>query len=319
MAGEMSLEQLLREMCEKGASDLHIKVGSPPGLRIDGKIEPHSEMGKLTPEMTETYVREITNENQWMDYCSTGDLDFGHSISGLARFRVNVMRQRGSCGLVIRKIPVDIPTIEDLKLPDLTVADIEFFDERRGLAKLKRFELAANLAKPFDGCEGENLSLRNFNAVTASAYKRILEPLGIDLKTGEGSFGAEHAQAVVDLVMKQKVLLSYLGIVPNSVNYKRPKDSNKFIGQILKLMGLKTSSRKKREEGVLVRRYYLDPDNFASIRKRAVRRRVGAELSHDIPVEDRWTVRHFRQITIQEIDEVPQNELLRLGITAAAE
>ncbi len=84
-------------------------------------------------------------------------------------------------------------------------------------------------------------------------------------------------------------------------------------------MGLKTSFRKKREEGVLVRRYYLDPDNFASIRERAVRRRVGAELPGDIPVEDRWTVRHFRQITIQEIDEVPQNELLRLGFISAAE
>ena len=130
MAGEMSLEQLLREMCEKGASDLHIKVGSPPGLRIDGKIEPHTEIGKLTPEMTEKYVREITNENQWMDYCGTGDLDFGHSISGLARFRVNVMRQRGSCGLVIRKIPVDIPTIEDLMLPEVCR---ELAEKPRGL------------------------------------------------------------------------------------------------------------------------------------------------------------------------------------------
>ncbi len=65
--------------------------------------------------------------------------------------------------------------------------------------------------------------------------------------------------------------------------------------------------------------YDLDPANFASIRERAVRRRVGAELPRDIPVEDRWSVRHFRQITIQEIDEVPQNELERLGITAPVE
>ena len=150
-------------------------------------------------------------------------------------------------------------------------------------------------------------------------FTAVLAPLSIDLKTGEGSFGVEQAETVVDLVMKQKVLLSYLRIVPNSVNYKRPKDSNKFVGRMLKLMGLKTKSRKQREDGKLVRRYHLDPDNFASIRERAVRRRVGAELPPDIPVEDRWTVWHFRQITIQEIDEVPQNELRQLGITAPVE
>ncbi len=79
-------------------------------------------------------------------------------------------------------------------------------------------------------------------------------------------------------------------------------------------MGLKTRFQKRREEGDLVRRYYLDPDTFAAIRERAVRRRVGVELPRDEPVEDRWSVRHFQQITIQEVPEVPQKELRRLGI-----
>lgn len=153
----------------------------------------------------------------------------------------------------------------------------------------------------------------------AKAYNRILAPLGLDLKTGEGSYGAERAGAVVDLVMEQKVLLSYLGVVPNSVIHKRPKDCIKFVGQILRLMGMKTSFRKKREEGVLVRRYNLDRDNLAAIRERAVRRRVGAELPRDVLVADRWTVRHFRNIDIQEVPEVPQNELRRLGISGTPE
>lgn len=128
--GEMKTEQLLRDMCEKGASDIHLKVGSPPGLRIDGKIVPQTEMEALDATKTEALVRDITSEDQWMEFCSTGDLDFGHSIPGLARFRVNVMRQRGSCGMVIRKIPFDIPTIEELKLPDVCR---ELAEKPRGL------------------------------------------------------------------------------------------------------------------------------------------------------------------------------------------
>lgn len=126
----MKTEKLLRDMCEKGASDIHLKVGSPPGLRIDGKIVPQVELGVLDPSDTEALVRDITNEDQWMEFCGSGDLDFGHSISGLARFRVNVMRQRGSCGMVIRKIPFDIPTIEELKLPDVCR---ELAEKPRGL------------------------------------------------------------------------------------------------------------------------------------------------------------------------------------------
>lgn len=115
----MVMEQLLRSMADKGASDLHIKAGSPPGLRIDGKIVPQAEYGSLDSGQTESMCRELLNESQWMEFCATGDLDFGHGIPGLARFRVNVMRQRGSAGMVIRKIPVEIPTLDDLKLPSI--------------------------------------------------------------------------------------------------------------------------------------------------------------------------------------------------------
>ncbi|HSG99536.1 MAG TPA: ATPase, T2SS/T4P/T4SS family, partial [candidate division Zixibacteria bacterium] len=126
----MSMDQLLQLMAQRGASDLHIKVGSPPGLRIDGKIQPLSEYGNLTPEQTEAMCRELLSESQWQEFSVTGDYDLGHGVPGLARFRVNVMRQRGSAGMVIRKIPVDIPTLEQLNLPPVCR---ELAEKPRGL------------------------------------------------------------------------------------------------------------------------------------------------------------------------------------------
>ena len=66
----MVMEELLRSMADKGASDLHIKAGSPPGLRIDGKIVPQEEYGTLQPEQTEAMCRELLSESQWMEFCS---------------------------------------------------------------------------------------------------------------------------------------------------------------------------------------------------------------------------------------------------------
>lgn len=126
----MNMEQLLHQLHETGASDLHLKVGSPPGLRIDGKIVPQTNLGVLNAEQTQTLAKEILSETQWQEFCATGDLDLGYGLPGVARFRVNVMRQRGSCGLVVRKIPMDIPTIADLKLPDVCR---ELSEKPRGL------------------------------------------------------------------------------------------------------------------------------------------------------------------------------------------
>ena len=206
-----------------------------------------------------------------------------------------------------------------LKLPNLTVGDIEFFDEGRGLAKLERFELAANIKKSLTEDEDQNLSLRRNNAVKVKSYKRILGPLGINLMTGEGSYGVEEAAAVVDMVMEQKTLLSYLKIVPNSVNYNCPEDTIKFVGRILELMGLKTRARQKQKGGIRKRYYSIKPDGFGSIRERAVRRRIAAELPPVVSTKDRWGSAHFRQTSIQEIDEVCTSELRRLGVYSPPE
>ena len=101
----MNMDTLLRQMIEKEASDLHIKVGSPPGFRIDGDIKPIEGWDRITAEKSEELAREVVAPERWEEFSKSGDLDFGHSVSGLARFRVNVLKQRGSCGMVIRKIP----------------------------------------------------------------------------------------------------------------------------------------------------------------------------------------------------------------------
>jgi twitching motility protein PilT len=105
-------------MVQRGGSDAHLKVGMPPGVRISGVIQPQGD-GRLTPEHTEAIARALLDEDQWKEFTERGDLDLSYSIPGVARFRVNVMRQRGSVSLVMRNIPVKIPTFKELGLPDI--------------------------------------------------------------------------------------------------------------------------------------------------------------------------------------------------------
>jgi twitching motility protein PilT len=113
----MTVDELLRKMVEIGASDLHIKVGNRPGFRVDGKINTLEAMAVLRPEDTHALVYSVLDAVQQAEFEKTGDLDFGHSVPGLSRFRVNVLKQRGSVGMVMRQIPISIPNIDDLGLP----------------------------------------------------------------------------------------------------------------------------------------------------------------------------------------------------------
>ena len=114
----MHVNDLLKRMIELGGSDAHLKVGQPPGVRISGKIHPQGEQ-RLMPDDTLAMARAILSPEHWNTFCTTGDLDCSYSIPGLARFRVNVMRQRGSVSLVLRYIPEKIPTFEALGLPEI--------------------------------------------------------------------------------------------------------------------------------------------------------------------------------------------------------
>jgi len=113
----IQIQNLLQGMVKFDASDLHIKVGSPPSYRIQGSIQPVKNLSSLKPDDTVELVRQVLNEQQLAEFESTGDLDCAHSIAGLARFRVNVMRQRGSVSMIFRRIPCEIPDLESLGLP----------------------------------------------------------------------------------------------------------------------------------------------------------------------------------------------------------
>ncbi|MEZ5964440.1 MAG: type IV pilus twitching motility protein PilT [Planctomycetota bacterium] len=112
-----SILQLLHEMVQRKASDMHIRAGSAPGLRIDGRVVPQREHGVLTAGDTADLCKELMSEDQWERFSAEHDLDFSYAVKDLARFRINALIQRGSMGLVIRQIPDSIPNHHDLGLP----------------------------------------------------------------------------------------------------------------------------------------------------------------------------------------------------------
>ena len=113
---ELSMEQLLHEMVEKGASDLHLSVGSPPYFRINKKLVA-GDYPPLKPEDTRTLVYSVLNDAQKKKFEEEWELDFAISVPGLSRFRANVFFQRGSVACAIRRIPFEIPPLERLGLP----------------------------------------------------------------------------------------------------------------------------------------------------------------------------------------------------------
>ena len=114
----MQVDEFLKRMVECGGSDAHLKVGKPPGVRISGVIHPQGEE-YLRPEHTQAIARALVDDEQWKVFEEKGDLDCSYSIAGVARFRVNVLRQRGSISLILRYIPEKIPTREERRLPEI--------------------------------------------------------------------------------------------------------------------------------------------------------------------------------------------------------
>ena len=113
----ITLFDLLSRTIEQGASDLHLTVGIPPVLRVNGELI-KIETDKLKAEDTETYAEEVLGEN-YDRYVQTGEIDISYSAPGLGRFRVNVYKQRGSHALAFRAVALKIPTLADLKFPNI--------------------------------------------------------------------------------------------------------------------------------------------------------------------------------------------------------
>ena len=114
----MEFEKLLRLMVEKGGSDLFITAGVPPSMKVNGKIMAVTK-NAMSPEQTRETVHSVMNEQQRRDFTENHECNFAISARGVGRFRVSAFYQRNLAGMVLRRIETNIPTLEDLKLPDV--------------------------------------------------------------------------------------------------------------------------------------------------------------------------------------------------------
>lgn len=124
------IDQLLTIACSKGASDLHIKAGSFPFIRINGDLQPMVEAQRLSAEDTLNMAFSIMNNRQKQRFSEVSEIDIAYALSGLGRFRCNIFQQRGSVGMVLRVIPTTVRTIEELRLPPVIE---KLSDNTRGL------------------------------------------------------------------------------------------------------------------------------------------------------------------------------------------
>ncbi len=125
-----SIDQLLTIACSKGASDLHIKAGSFPFIRVNGELQPMVEAQRLSAEDTLNMAFGIMNNRQKQRFNENAEIDIAYGVSGLGRFRCNVFQQRGTVGMVLRVIPTTVRTTEELRLP---IVIEKIANEQRGM------------------------------------------------------------------------------------------------------------------------------------------------------------------------------------------
>ncbi len=115
----MQVNELLKLMIDRGASDLHLMVSSPPVLRIDGKLMLLEDLEALSSQDMESAFEQVSNQEQLTAFGKVRELDFPYSTPGLARFRVNALRQRGTISLVFHTVPSKAPSVDELGLPEI--------------------------------------------------------------------------------------------------------------------------------------------------------------------------------------------------------
>ncbi len=116
---EIVLDDLLKEMVDKSGSDLHIKVGQPPVVRIHGMLKRLENYCEFTNSLAEELIFSILNDERKEILSKEKELDLAYSISGVARFRVNIFFQKENIGAVFRVIPFDIKSFDDLGIPEI--------------------------------------------------------------------------------------------------------------------------------------------------------------------------------------------------------
>ena len=115
----MNINELLTTAVTKGASDLHIKVGTYPIIRVNGELVSLDQESKISQEDAVAILSAIMNDAHKKRYIEKKEVDLSYGISGLGRFRANIFQQRGTVGIVFRVIPMKILTVEELGLPKI--------------------------------------------------------------------------------------------------------------------------------------------------------------------------------------------------------
>jgi twitching motility protein PilT len=116
-----AIQELLRWAVELEATDIHVKAGSPPRLRVNGVLSAVGEE-KLTDDEARSMVRNFLGDQQWQTFERTGDLDLSFALEGVARFRINVLRSRDRIVMILRRIPEVVPTVEELGLAPICLS-----------------------------------------------------------------------------------------------------------------------------------------------------------------------------------------------------
>lgn len=162
------MTELLNYMIQKRASDLHLKAGSPPALRIDGKLV-LTDLPALTATQMSDMASEILPVNRAADFDRTGESDFALGFSGVGRFRVSVIRQRGSVGIVMRRVTTTVPSFDTLGFPPPI----------RQLAELRRGLIL--VTGPADSGKSTTVGsiLDNINENSARSILTIEDPIEI--------------------------------------------------------------------------------------------------------------------------------------------
>src|SRR5512138_1303482 len=126
----MMLRDLLEQMVKMGASDLHLTVGSPPVVRVDGKLTRIPQHDLLTGEQIKKLAYSMLNDKQKLKFEQNSELDLSFGVEQMSRFRCNMFMQRGNVAVAIRQIPYNVRSFEELGLPKVVA---EFSKLPRGL------------------------------------------------------------------------------------------------------------------------------------------------------------------------------------------
>ncbi len=115
----MEIEELLKLLIDKGASDLHLRVGTPPVLRIDGRLVLLDDLPPVTDDDVLRMLEQITTQEQRDTFFRDKELDFAYTLGQLSRFRINVLWQRKTISIACRVVSFEVPTIDELELPQI--------------------------------------------------------------------------------------------------------------------------------------------------------------------------------------------------------